>query len=348
MSSLKCCVRESIIKGLSWLSNNQNPDGSFGSIYKITTTALAIRALNNYKEITCDPCSSLIYKYNNQINLALTFLFDNAKINSNDIYFEENDNINMPTGAVLAALVSLNCPNCIVTASNSVLNGYTFDQVINGIINDLVSSQNDDGGWAEASNIYDSTPISSNYTSSHVVDGLSLASTNGYNIPQLLSENLQNWVNSIQNNSGGGGDTSPYEGVNISNTAVLIHQMHFLKYDYNNNKNLNLAKQYITNNWHNPVGYFATGWSDSQNIDYKSCYNIMVAFSLYSIGNLKKSNSTKIIDWFNTIICTLLDDQRLNGSWPKSNILYEQSDEFITTVWSILTLQNAMFYIDCN
>ena len=53
--------------------------------------------------------------------------------------------------------------------------------------------------------------------------------------------------------------------------------MYFLGYNAKN-KNLNLAKQYITNNWFDPVGYFATGWSDCQNTDYKACYEIMVAF----------------------------------------------------------------------
>ena len=36
MSNLKYCIKESIINGLSWLSKNQNNDGSFGDIYKIT------------------------------------------------------------------------------------------------------------------------------------------------------------------------------------------------------------------------------------------------------------------------------------------------------------------------
>ena len=73
----------------------------------------------------------------------------------------------------------------------------------------------------------------------------------------------------------------------------------------------------------------------------------MVAFSLYCVRSLKKSSYHKIIDWFKDITCTLLDKQKFNGSWPKSNILYDQSDSSITTIWSILTLENAMFYIDC-
>lgn len=359
MSNLKYCIKESIINGLSWLSKNQNNDGSFGDIYKITSTALAIRAFKNYKDIACESRSSVRYKYDNQINLALAYLFDNAKKNSNGIYFEEDDNINMPTGAVLGAIIGLECPDYMIISDNPILNGYTFNQLINEIISYLIFNQNYDGGWVAVSssydcrydcttpyNRYDCTTSSSNDTSSYVIYGLCLASINGYYIPQSLYENLQNWVDYIQNNCGGGGDTSPCEDVNVSNTAVLIQQMYFLGYNAKN-KNLNLAKQYITNNWFDPVGYFATGWSDCQNTDYKACYEIMVAFSLYCARSLKKSSYHKIIDWFKDITCTLLDKQKFNGSWPKSNILYDQSDSSITTIWSILTLENAMFYIDC-
>jgi hypothetical protein len=262
---------------------------------------------------------------------------------------------------VLGAIASLGCPDCIINSNKSTLNGYTFSQLVNGSIDYLTFSQNANGGWGANSNSYDDTSTfrnntssnrtssnrtSSNSTSSFVVGGLSLARANGYNIPKSIYENLQNWVNYIQNSSGGGGDTSPYEGVNISNTSILIEQMHFIGYCCYN-ENLKLAEQYIVNNWCNPVGYFGTGWDDCQNTDYKAAYEIMNSFSLYCTCPLKLCACTKKIYWFEDIIGVLLYRQNLNNSWPPSNIYYDQSDPFITTLWAILTLEKAVVYINC-
>lgn len=332
-NNLQCSIKN----GLLWLSSVQNKDGSFGTLNPITTTALAIQAFSNSfysipTPVLCNKCNC-----NTEIDLALKYILTNAKVDNNGVYFEENGNIDKPTGEVLAALLSLNSPFEVVNIPNSPIDGYTFERLIDNIIDYLVASQNDNGSWGCSSN-YD--PCSNNNTTSFVIKGLSLAKCKGYFIPQSVFDNLQIWVEFIQNNCGGAGECSPCEGVNIANTAILIQLMSFLGYSCCD-KNLRAAIQYIANNWYMPVSYFNPGWHCGDNLDYKAAYEVMTALPLCNVKCLQTCTG-KVINWFSDIINTLLRKQNQNGSWPASEIDYEQSDQVIATIYSILTLEIAL------
>lgn len=334
MNNLQNNTKYSVQNGLLWLSSSQNKDGSFGTLTPITTTALAIQSFSNCSKPVCAPLLCHKYDYTIEINSALKYILDNSKIDSNGVYFEENGNINMPTGAVLQAFITLNLTYKEITVPTSSIEGYTFETLINSIINYLTISQNSHSAWGSSNN-YDIS--SNNTTSSFVIGGLLATKYNGYSISPSIYSNLENWVDYIQNNYGGAGEFNSYEGVNIANTAALIQKMYFIGYS-SSDKNLKASIQYIANNWYTPVSYFNPGWHCGANIDYKAAYEVMNSFSLYKINFLQNS-FRKRINWFADIVTTLLQKQNPNGSWPVSEINYEQSDPAITTIYSILTLE---------
>ncbi|MGL5507737.1 MAG: prenyltransferase/squalene oxidase repeat-containing protein, partial [Paraclostridium sp.] len=261
----------------------------------------------------------------------------NAKVSDNGIYFDDYGSINMPTGAVLAALSGLGCEEYVIAFDEYLpINGYTINQLKAEITQYLAWSQNPDGGWGEHSCTYDI--CSSNVVTGYVVLGLLMESCYGCCIPKSILTKLKSWVEYIQNpENGGAGNYSPNEGINILNTVNLIQQMFLLNYPSNDNS-LKWAKQYIANNWSKPAGYLSPGWNNYPVADYQATMALTLGLGLYDVDYIKTSSNVCIY-WHRDIVRVLLSQQQQDGSWPASKIKFEQSDQVLSTIWAILTLE---------
>ncbi|MEG1133803.1 MAG: prenyltransferase/squalene oxidase repeat-containing protein, partial [Cellulosilyticaceae bacterium] len=192
-------IKNSIQKGLVWLSTHQNEDGSWGSstYYPIGTTGLALLKLEGYAvENGISPFSNA-YPYHQNVLKGLNYLFSVAKENVHGIYFEESGHINYEQGIVLAALTVGSDPNLIVNVPGSVADSKTYKQVADLMVQYLVYSQDPNGGWA-----YELGDIPDNSVSGYVILGLEIAENPEYNfnciIPATLKSKLNNWIDFIQ------------------------------------------------------------------------------------------------------------------------------------------------------
>ncbi|MGL4800948.1 MULTISPECIES: hypothetical protein [Peptostreptococcaceae] len=336
MNKLDETIQFSTSKGLMWLGKTQNQDGSFGELYPITTTALAILAFEKHAQKQCTSIFANSYIFRSQVEKGFRYLFENVQMSEHGIYFDDYGNINMPTGVVLAALAAANCEDHQIVYDEFLpINGYTYNQLKSEIVSYLAWSQNPDGGWGENNNSYDSA--SNNTVTGYVVLGLLMEKCYGCCIPKPLFSNLKNWVEYIQNENGGAGEYSPNEGINILNTGFLIEEMFFLNYPCND-ISLRWAKQYIADNWTKPAGYMSPGWNSYPVANYQATFSTTLGLSLYDVDYLKTSSSVCIY-WHRDISRVLLTQQNQDGSWPASKISFEQSDQVLSTVWAILTLE---------
>lgn len=336
MNKLEETIQFSVNRGLIWLSNSQNEDGSFGELYPITTTALAILSFTKHAQKQCKVPLDNTYMFYQCVDRAFKYIFENAKISDFGIYFDDFGNINMPTGVVLGALAASTCEDFLIAYNEYLpINGYTINQLKCEIVHYLQWSQNQNGGWGESNNSYDI--LSSNTITGYVILGLLLEKQYGSCIPKPLFYKIENWVEYIQNEDGGAGNYAPNENVNILNTGFLIEQMFFLNYLKSNNS-LKWAKQYIANNWSKPAGYSSPGWNSYPVADYQSTFSTTLGLSLYDVEYIKASNNVCIY-WYRDITRTLLSQQNSDGSWPASKISFEQSDQILSSVWAILTLE---------
>ena len=342
MNKLDETMQFSVNRGIMWLSKNQNDDGSFGELYPVTTTALAILAFTKHAQKQCTLPLSNMYMFFNTVDRAFKYLFENAKIDEFGIYFDDYGNTNMPTGTVLAALAATDCDDFLIGYNEYLpINGYTFNQLKGEIINYLTFNQHADGGWGENNYYYD--VFSNNITTGYVVLGLLMEKCYGCCAPKSVFTKLENWVKYIQNENGGAGNYNPNEGVNILNTGFLIEQMFFLNYP-SSNISLRWAKQYMADNWNKPSGYLSPGWNNYPVADYQATFAATLGLSLYNVEYLKTSNRVCIY-WHRDIVRVLLSQQNQDGSWPASKVSFEQSDQVLSSVWAILTLE---YITACN
>lgn len=340
-NSLNKSVKYSLKKGIKWLVNEQNYDGSWGSENPVTTTALAILILEEEAEkCGCAPLDSC-YRYFPQIMKGYRYIFSKANINGSGIYFDDLGCKSMPTGAVLAAISASNCSCHRVDFDiSSPVYGKTFGEIAQLIVKYIASAQCKNGAWSfdcdpETGLSYDCQ--SDNFVSGFILFGLTLAKCFGICIPNSIIYNLKEWVKYIQNENGGSGDTNPDNCVTILNTANLIHEMYTIGYSYNN-PDLKRALLYIADNWDKPAGYCLPGWKGEPAANYQSTFFTMVALDLYDIKVLKNS-CRYVINWYSSIVDIILAQQECDGSWPASTTSFEQSDPVFSSVMAMLTLQ---------
>ncbi|MEG0325807.1 MAG: hypothetical protein RR618_04695, partial [Cellulosilyticaceae bacterium] len=301
-------IKNSIQKGLVWLSTHQNEDGSWGSstYYPIGTTGLALLKLEGYAvENGISPFSNA-YPYHQNVLKGLNYLFSVAKENVHGIYFEESGHINYEQGIVLAALTVGSDPN---------------------------------GGWA-----YELGDIPDNSVSGYVILGLEIAENPEYNfnciIPATLKSKLNNWIDFIQNDiNGGSGYQESTTWVNMLKTGSLIQQMRLMG-DTLSSSRLSKAIAYIADNWNNPINQYAdnAGWKGTP-VDYQTTFTVMKGFSGYGIEFIQPTSGAPI-NWYQDVADAIVGQQKTDGSWPLT--FWDPGDRILSTVWALLTLEKEI------
>lgn len=341
-------LQQSIQKGLAWLAPQQNSEGSWGDSYRIGTTGLVLLKLIGYAvENNISPFSDE-YIYHENVILGLDYLFSEAKQDANGVYFEESGHINYEVGLVLSALCVTATPSRVINVVGSVVNGKTYKQMADLMIQYLTYSQDPNGGWA-----YELGDTPDNSVSGYVCLGLEIASTPLYNfnciIPVGVKTKLNNWIDYIQNDTNGGsGYQDPNYWYNILKTGNLIQQMR-LYGDSLANARVQFAINYIATRWNYPVATFAgdlnEGWRDINNpsvtIDYQATFTTMKGLSGYGVEKIGATN----IDWFTQMSDAVIAQQNANGSWPKSIWDYNSPQPILSTAWALLTLEKELIPI---
>ncbi|MBX5328628.1 MAG: carboxypeptidase-like regulatory domain-containing protein [Candidatus Bathyarchaeota archaeon] len=168
----------------------------------------------------------------------------------------------------------------------------------------------------------------------------------GIPIPQFVKDELNFWIDYIQNDvngddmDGGSGYDNPDSWVNILKTGTLLQEMAFVG-DTLATPRVQDAIDYIERHW-NDFGYdyYGTGWKGNPLPNHKQAmYTTMKGFEAFNINLLDlDGDNTPEHDWFNEMADALLAEQFPAGNWNYDVWAY---DYILPTCWALLTLEKA-------
>ena len=366
-------ISNAIDKGLAWLATQQNADGSWGTSDRVARTALAVLKFETHATLQGKSPFDPDYPYHEQVEKGLNFIFTKARItnignqthdgivddpDTNDngigVYFYDTSSWHAmyETGIALMAIAASNAPDRVVNVSGSPVNGWTYKEVAQDIVDYLAWGQTDSGYGRGGWNYYamdNAGSRSDNSNTGWVVLGLGYAEAAppwgfGLTIPEFVRRELNIYINYIQcktpgTNHGGSGYTSPCSWVNMLKTGNLLYEMAFVG-DNVSAQRVKDALNYTVRHWNDTN--MDPGWKDGDTTShYQATYIIMKGLEALGIDTIDG------IDWFDDLSDEIVAEQNADGSWPKCPCYCHDGwcswcDSIICTEWALLTLQRAV------
>jgi hypothetical protein len=387
-------IEQAIKDGLAWLvaqQNNINPaDPSYGSwnaywgqleagtgsaLYKLCDRAYELKKQNPNIESPFDPD----YEYSQNVINGFNWVFDHLAIVDIGIQDHtagatgtmDNPDTNgngkgvttlhwyssYTTGILLAAIAASGTPDRVVTDPSSPVNGWTYKQVAQDMVDFLAFSQVDpsvdwmgytvEGGW-------DYVPINNGSygtgwqgdqsNSGYAVLGLGEAQAFGCTIPGWVKTELNWWIDWVQDdvnadaNDGGSWYSYPGDGigVNILKTGNLIFEMALVG-DTPTTPRVTYATDYLVRHWSDASGSNQPpGW-DGTPAEYQTMFCAMKGLEYMGIDTFDS------IDWFANFSDAIVAQQDKTpgptyGSWQHCS---GRGDPVIITEWALLTLEKV-------
>ncbi len=378
-------IQKAIADGLAWLAGEQNSDGSWGTQYALAKTALAVLSFETHAS-NSDYASPLdtSYPYHDHVRRGLDYIFSNAYTinisrqpagnpdqdnNGMGVYFDlpdEEDNHTRCiyyTSIAMMAIAASNASDETVTVPGSPVDGRTYYEVIQDVVDYIAYAQTDTGygtgGWNYGP-VDNDTDRSDQSNSGWVSLGLAYAEENmGIPTPGFVRTNLNQWIDYIQNDVNGDNDdggshynlNDPLDPpVNILRTGNLLQQMAFVG-DTSETLRVQDATDYLVRHWQDSNSN--PGWRG-----YSACYHTtytvmkgLTALGIDTISPVDWSESwwpvyggegidtISSVDWFQDFTDTLLSEQTSQGWWPVS--CFDEGERLLSTEWALLTLQKA-------
>ena len=360
-------IDDAITDGLAWLEGEQNPDGSWGTQYALAKTALAVLSLEIYAadhgfSSPFDP----MYQYHVQVENGLNYIFANAYSTGISmqpagnpdgdgdgigVYFDlpGNSLSIYNTSMAMMAIAASNAPDTLVDVPGSPVDGWTYRQALQDVVDYIAWAQTDSGygtgGWnyGPTDNGGDRSDQSN---SGWVTMGLAYAEAEppegfGLSISGFVRTELDVWIDYIQDdvdgddNDGGADYTGPDDPdenpwVNILKTGNLLQQMAFVG-DTETTLRVQDAIDYLVRHWQDANS--DPGWRGCPTC-YHATYTTMKGLAALGIDSIDS------IDWFQEFTDALLSEQTSDGWWPAC--CFDDGEKILSTEWVLLTLQRAI------
>ena len=353
-----------IDKGTAWLASKQNSDGSWGTDWPVAKTGLAVLKFETHAlELGISPFDP-VYNYSDEIETGLDYIFANAHIarigpqihgavvhdpdtdgDGIGVYFislEEGAPI-YETGIVAMAIAATTTPTRIVTVPGSPVDGWTYQEVLQDVVDYLAWAQTDSGygrgGW-NYEPMDNEGDRSDQSNSGWVTLGLAYAEKSpplgfGLHVPGFVRKELNIWIDYIQNkvsddpDYGGAGYETPMDWVNILKTGNLLQQMAWVG-DTNTSPRVQNAIDYLVNHWNEPPD---PGWRGDPSC-YHATYTVMKGLESLHIDTIDS------INWYWDFAIALLAEQLPEGSWPVS--MWDDGEQILSIEWVLLTLEKVV------
>jgi hypothetical protein len=365
-------IEESIVKGLAWLAEVQNPDGSWPGNDPVAATGLAVlKFIDRAKELGEDPFLEQ-YEYHTTVVEGLDYIFENAYTmdisapqphgdpdsDGDDlgVYFETLGSMwhrSYSTGICLMAISAADvCADILGNPSPIVavgpLAGWSYEDVIQDTVDYMAFGQNDGGdergGWGYYDNY---VGWSDNSNSGWVTLGLGYALASGATIPPFVYDELNIWIDYIQNDvdgdadDGGSGYDVPDSWVNMLKTGNLLYQMALVG-DTADTQRVKDAIDYQERHWNDAnwdPGWKGPGYSGEDWAHHQATFCIMKGFEAFGVDLIDlDDDSIPEHDWFDDISTRIVQTQNPDGSW-----YYDAwGDDILSTTWALLTLEKVV------
>jgi len=227
----------------------------------------------------------------------------------------------------MTAIAGSNTPDRVVTTGSQ--NGRTYEDVMIDTVDYVAFGQNDvgtgTGGWRYNANYGDSD----NSVSQWPVLGLIAAEQWGIIAPAFVKDDLNIWIDYIQNDvSGGSGYDSPTYWVNVAKTGALLIEQYYVG-DTKETPRVIAAANYIN-----------TNWAVDNKGDYYAMYGVFKGLELLDIGTIPLPDGT--FEWHDDYTDYLVSNQHSDGNWPTGGY----GSLVLSTDWAILILQGTVFPIE--
>jgi len=330
-------IQDAIDDGMVWLDGQQLPDGSWGTEYEVARTGLALVKFESHAyQIGMSPFDPA-YMYSQTVVDGLNYIFSSADSSACGMYMlNPSGQQTYQTGIAMMAIAESGDMGRVVSVGNPVVDGMTYGAVLQALVDYFVCAQNPDGGWR-----YFLPPDpSDNSNSGSATLGLLYAETAGATIPQSLRNNLDGWIDYIQNDQGvadDGAENDPdggsmYEGpdwmwVNILKTGNLLQEMCMVG-DTAATLRVQYAVDYLVRHWNDPgADIYDEGWQNN----YQATFTVMKGLTCLNIETIGG------IDWYDEMSDMIVATQNADGSWPSDG----WGDPQLTTCWAMLMLQKV-------
>jgi hypothetical protein len=356
-------IEASIVLGLNWLASQQQADGrwwffdydyderDFG-----TTALVLLKFVDRAKELGKDPfeiddADPDYYEYATNVIDGYDFIFsylDEDMTGVHTEYFLDVYN----TACAMMAIATTNTPsrNVITNGGVSDVEGWTYQEVLQGMMDFMADAQNDDtdtydcdvGGWGYYAN-YDGWSDNSNTGYASLGMGFAAAAAPygfGLTIPTEVLDKLDVFIDNIQDANGGSWYEicDPWPMINILKTGNLLYEMWLVGDDISDAR-VQAAIDYIENHWtdtgSNPDYSSASlGWMDS----YQAMFTMMKGLVTFGINTLDVGGP---IDWFDEVATAIIANQNPAGyfEWINTALGEGEQSTVLRTAWALLTLE---------
>lgn len=249
-----------------------------------------------------------------------------------------------------------------IDRGSAAINGKTYAQAMQDLIDWFSFAQiepsqgNQRGGWRYDANWSDSDNSTAQWGALPLLYGIDW----GLGTPNYVFNELELWVNYIQNANGGSGYTHPWEYVNVSKTGGLLLQLRAIGAPLSDTRVQN-ALNFINARW---ITYPSDVWYGNLNHPY-AMWAVYKGLDLYGLTDIVTSDGKAIFvgagmpaapggftigfsqdpltslpgDWYSHYADYLVGIQNANGSWSG----YYYWTGYLATGWYINIIRASGF-----
>lgn len=350
-------IETAIEKGLAWLADQNNPDGSWGSwpCDMVGITGLVVLKFEERaRELGFADPMDPNYQYHKEVKAGLDYIVANSynvDISGEPSADGDGDGTGTcfsscweryyetyETAVAMMALAASQRPDLYGDLLQDAVDWMSFAQ--NNANCDIQS-----GGWSYYAN---SCYTSDNAASGYAALGLGYAAAPApvgfeLTISQFVLDELNLWIDIIQDPVNGDADDGgswlePISWpplVDILKTGNLLYEMALVA-DTSETQRVKDAINYIERHW-SDVDWCGSGWLDHR----QAMFTMTMGFEALGIEKIDlDGDDFAEHDWLDEVSTHLVSTQNADGSWP-IDCWDSGHIPILSTAWALLTLEKA-------
>jgi hypothetical protein len=368
-------IEQSIAEGIDWLVAEQQDNGSWDWDDQVARTAFAVVKLEDLAfELGQNPFDE-DYLYSENVIAGLDYIFSRAQHPTTcceeHVVFAPGHSETYNTGIAMMAIAASKAPDRVVNVSGSLVDGWTYRQVLQANVDYFACSQIDSGGWRYECG----EDWADNSATGYVTLGLAYAEAPLYgfqcSISDSLKEGLNTWIDANQVSGdtphNGGSGYGAYDNTsNLLRAGNLIFEMAFMG-DTPETPRMQRALDYVGRAWEDPdwswwdihsyPGWYGNPdwhgepvhqedppdwwqgleerWWGWQGPHYQAMYCLMKGLSFAGVNTILVDSAE--VDWYQAFADRILETQADDGSWHRDY----WGGRTLATEWALLTLERV-------